>query len=71
MNYINLVLLVSFQIVHVQSVCIAIAKLLYPPIPYMEGNFGRVETLADLANDHKFAKVTSAKILCSILNNII
>ena len=30
-----------------------------------------METLADLANDHKFAKVSSAKILCSILNNII
>ena len=26
---------------------------------------------ADLVNDHKFAKVSSAKILCSILNNII
>ena len=25
----------------------------------------------DLVNDHKFAKVSSAKILCSILNNII
>ena len=29
------------------------------------------ETLANLANDHKFAKVFSAKILCLILNNII
>ena len=28
----------------------------------MEGNFG---------GDHKFAKVSSANILCSILNNII
>ena len=27
--------------------------------------------MADLANDHKFAKVPSAKILCLILNNII
>ena len=35
------------------------------------GKLWRVETLADLANDHKFPKVTSAKILCSILNNII
>ena len=34
----------------------------------MEGNFGG---LADLANDHKFTKVSSAIILCSILNNII
>ena len=39
-------------------------------IPY-GGKLWRVETLADLVNDHKFAKVTSAKILCSILNNII
>ena len=29
------------------------------------------EILVDLANDHKFAKVSSAKIPCSILNNII
>ena len=29
-----------------------------------------VETLADLVNDHKFVKVSSAKILCSILNNV-
>ena len=34
----------------------------------MEGNFGG----ADLANDpHKFAKVSSAKILCSITKYII
>ena len=39
-------------------------------IPY-GGKLWRVETLADLANDYKFAKVSSAKILCSILNNII
>ena len=39
-------------------------------IPY-GGKLWRVETLADLANDHKFAKVSSAKILCSILNYII
>ena len=39
-------------------------------LPY-GGKLWRVETLADLANDHKFAKVSSAKILCSILNNII
>ena len=31
----------------------------------------RGKLLADLANDHKFAKVSLAKILCSILNNII
>ena len=36
-------------------------------IPY-GGKIWRVETLADLVNDHKFAKVSSAKILCSILN---
>ena len=29
------------------------------------------ETLADLANDHKFAKVFLAKILSSILNIVI
>ena len=28
------------------------------------GKLWRVETLADLANDHKFTKVSSAKILC-------
>ena len=39
-------------------------------VPY-GGKLWRVEILADLANDHKFAKVSSAKILCSILNNII
>ena len=39
-------------------------------LPY-GGKLWRMETLADLANDHKFAKVSSAKILCSILNNII
>ena len=39
-------------------------------LPY-GGKLWRVEPLADLANDHKFAKVSSAKILCSILNNII
>ena len=38
-------------------------------IPY-GGKLWGVETLVDLANDHKFAKVSSAKILCSILNNI-
>ena len=27
--------------------------------------------MADLVNDHKFAEVSLAKILCSILNNII
>ena len=32
----------------------------------MEGGY-----IADLANDHKFSKVSSVKILCSILNNII
>ena len=29
-----------------------------------------METLAYLVNDHKFAKVSSAKILCSMLNNM-
>ena len=33
--------------------------------PY-EGKLWRVETLADLANEHKFAKVSLAKILCLI-----
>ena len=39
-------------------------------IPY-GGKLWRVETLADLANDHKFAKVSSAKILCSSTKYII
>ena len=44
--------------------------LLYFTIPY-RGKHWRVETFVDLANYHKFAKVSSTKILCSILNNII
>ena len=31
------------------------------------GKLWRVKTLADLANDYKFVKVSSAKIFCSIL----
>ena len=37
----------------------------------IRGKLRRVETLADLVNYHKFAKVSSAKIPCLILNNII
>ena len=39
-------------------------------IPY-NGKLWRTVTVADLANYHKFSKISSAKIPCLILNNII
>ena len=53
------------------SVCLSVYLSVFCVYVYhMEGNFGGVKTLANLANDHKFTQASLAKIPCLILNNI-